>query len=34
MFWKDAPFGIDYQNFIRIFQKYRIKFEDEKKPKD
>ena len=34
MFWKDAPYGIDYPNFIRIFQKYRIKFEVEKKPED
>ena len=33
-FWKDNNYGIDYKSFLRIFTKYQIKFEAEKKPKN
>ena len=33
-FWKEQTYGIDYKSFLRIFTKYQIKFENEKKPRN
>ena len=30
-FWKDQKAGIDYQAFLRIFNKYQVRLEDDEK---
>jgi len=30
-FWRDQKAGIDYQAFLRIFQRYQLKLEDDEK---